>query len=131
MHILYVGCPSSERQDMRRQLASSTLDVQWADTTANALSVLQRRNLPVLLDLSVGTAALRTAREVRVRRPRTLVFAVADLGRPDLTAAAVASGVADVFSRPLGPSRVINALEREGAQHRRAQCWRHESPGDD
>jgi len=128
MHILYVGCPSSERQDMRRQLASSTLDVQWADTTANALSVLQRRNLPVLLDLSVGTAALRTAREVRVRRPRTLVFAVADLGRPDLTAAAVASGVADVFSRPLIPSRVVNALEREGVPHGRAQPGRHEGP---
>jgi DNA-binding NtrC family response regulator len=30
----------------------------------------------------------------------------------------VASGCADVFSRPLGPARLVNALEREGAQRR-------------
>ena len=114
MQILYVGCPSSERPEARRLLASATLDVLWADTAGGALSILRRRNLPVLLDLSAGPTALRMACEMRGRRARTLVFAVADVRRPDLTAAAVASGVADVFSRPLGASRVINALKREG-----------------
>ncbi len=90
----------------------------WADTTAGALSKLQRRDMPVLLDLSRGAAALRTARDLRIRRARTLMFAVVDMERPDLTNEAVVSGVADVFARPLGPSRVVNALEREGAQHR-------------
>src|SRR5262245_14300155 len=120
MQILYVGCPSGERLETRRLLASAALDVLWADTAAGARSVLQRRTLPVLLGLCAGPKALRTARDVRVRRARTLVFAVADLRRPDLVAAAVASGVADIFSRPLDPSRVISALEGEGVLRRHA-----------
>ncbi len=118
MQILYIGCPVSERAEAGRLLAAAALDVLWADSTAGALTKLQRRDMPVLLDLSRGAAALRTARDLRLRRARTLMFAVADIERPDLTEEAVVSGVADVFARPLGPSRVLNALEREGAQHR-------------
>ena len=118
MQILYIGCPASERAEAGRLLAAAALDVQWADSTAGALTKLQRRDMPVLLDLSRGAAALRTARDLRLRRARTLMFAVADMKRPDLTNEAVVSGVADVFARPLGPSRVVNALEREGAQHK-------------
>jgi DNA-binding NtrC family response regulator len=118
MQILYIGCPPSERAEAGRLLAAAALDVLWADSTAGALTKLQHRDMPVLLDLSRGEAALRTARDLRLRRARTLLFAVADLRRPDLTTEAVVSGVADVFARPLGPSRVVNALEREGAQHR-------------
>ena len=118
MQILYIGCPAHERAEAGRLLAAGALDVQWADTTAGALSTLQRRDMPVLLDLSRGAAALRTARDLRNRRARTLMFAVVDMGRPDLTKEAVVSGVADVFARPLGHSRVVNALEREGAQYK-------------
>ena len=100
----------------QRSLAAAALEVLWADTTAGALNKLQRRDMPVLLDLSRGAAALRTARDLRIRRARTLMFAVVDMTRPELTNEAVVSGVADVFARPLGPSRVVNALEREGAQ---------------
>jgi DNA-binding NtrC family response regulator len=118
MQILYIGCPSDERAEAGRLLAAAALDVRWADSTASALNQLQRRDMPVLLDLSRGAAALRTARDLRIRRARTLMFAVADMQRPDLTNEAVVSGVADVFARPLGPSRVVNALEREGAQYK-------------
>lgn len=118
MQILYIGCPPSERAEAGRLLAAAALDVLWADSTAGALTKLQRRDMPVLLDLSRGAAALRTARDLRLRRARTLMFAVADMKRPDFTEEAVVSGVADVFARPLGPSRVLNALEREGAQSR-------------
>jgi len=118
MQILYIGCPPSERAEAGRLLAAAALEVLWADSTAGALAKLQRRDMPVLLDLSRGAAAIRTARDLRIRRARTLMFAVADMRRPDLTNEAVVSGVADVFARPLGPSRVVNALEREGAQQR-------------
>jgi DNA-binding NtrC family response regulator len=114
--ILYVGCPKHEREEAGRLLAAAALEVVWADTTSTALSKLQQRDMPVLLDLACGISALRTARRLRTVRARTLIFAVVDVKRPDLTAEAVVSGFADVFARPLGPSRVVNALEREGAQ---------------
>jgi DNA-binding NtrC family response regulator len=131
MKILYIGCPAHERAEAERLLAAAALEVLWADTTASALSQLQRRNMPVLLDLSRGAAALRTARDLRTRRARTLMFAVVDMGRPDLTKEAVVSGVADVFARPLGPSRVVNALEREQAQHKGHRVQRPTGAWDD
>src|SRR6267142_2672998 len=100
--ILYIGCPADERAEAERLLAAGALEVLWAETTASALNKLQRRDMPVLLDLSRGAAALRTARDLRIRRARTLMFAVVDMRRPDLTNDAVASGCADVFPRPLG-----------------------------
>jgi DNA-binding NtrC family response regulator len=115
--ILYVGCPEPEREEAERLLAAAALEVVWADTTSSALSKLQRRDMPVLVDLSRGVSVLRTAHELRTRRARTLMFAVVDIRRPDLTNEAVVSGFADVFARPLGPSRVVNALEREAARH--------------
>jgi DNA-binding NtrC family response regulator len=118
VQILYIGCPAQERLEAERALAAAALKVVWADTTASALTTLERTDMPVLLDLSRGAAALRTARDLRLRRARTLMFAVVDMRRPHLTSDAVASGCADVFSRPLGPARVINALEREGAQRK-------------
>src|SRR5205823_5101534 len=72
-----------------------------------------RRDLPVLLDLSRGDAALQSAREIRHQRAATLMFAVVDARRPDLTTEAVLAGMADVFARPLGGRRVACAIERE------------------
>ena len=69
--------------------------------------------MPVLLDLSRGAAALQIAREIRTQRASTLMFAVVDARRPDLTTEAVLAGMADVFARPLGGRRVANAIERE------------------
>ena len=69
--------------------------------------------MPVLLDLSKGAAALQIAREIRTQRASTLMFAVVDARRPDLTTEAVLAGMADVFARPLGGRRVANAIERE------------------
>ena len=69
--------------------------------------------MPVLLDLSRGAAALQIAREIRMQRAATLMFAVVDARRPDLTTEAVLAGMADVFARPLGGRRVANAIERE------------------
>jgi DNA-binding NtrC family response regulator len=67
----------------------------------------------VLLDLSSGAAALQTAHELRIARASTLIFAVVDSRRPDLTTEAVLAGMADVFARPLGGRRVASAIERE------------------
>ena len=85
----------------------------WADNVAYALNELQRRDMPVLLDLSRGAAALQVARELRSERAATLMFAVVDPRRPDLTTEAVLAGIADVFARPLGARRVANAIDRE------------------
>src|SRR5262245_66548220 len=69
--------------------------------------------MPVLLDLARGTAALQLARDLRSERSSTLMFAVVDARRPDLTTEAVLAGMADVFARPLGGRRVANAIARE------------------
>jgi DNA-binding NtrC family response regulator len=111
--VLYVGCPASERTETERVLADAGVSVVWAENVAYALAELQRRELPVLLDLSRGAAALQTARELRAHRTSTLMFAVVDVRRPDLTTEAVLAGMADVFARPLGGRRVANAIDRE------------------
>src|SRR4051794_39329497 len=111
--VLYLGCPAPERLDTEKLLGAANLSVIWADNVAYALSELQRRDLPVLLDLSRGAAALQHAREIRNQRASTLMFAVVDTRRPDLTIEAVLAGMADVFARPLGGRRVANAIDRE------------------
>lgn len=111
--VLYLGCPPAERPETEQLLASAEVGVIWADTVAYALSQLQRRDMPVLLDLSRGAAALQTARELRNHRPAALMFAVVDARRPDLTTEAVLAGLADVFARPLSGKRVANAIDRE------------------
>jgi two-component system nitrogen regulation response regulator NtrX len=118
--VLYLGCPAAERPDTERALASAALTVLWADNVAYALSELQRRDMPVLLDLSRGAAALQSARELRNQRASTLMFAVVDGRRPDLTTEAVLAGMADVFARPLGGRRVANAIARERGYQSRA-----------
>lgn len=117
--ILYLGCPPPERPDTERLLASASLSVVWADTTAYALGELRRRAMPVLLDLSSGAASLQAARDLRACSATTLMFAVVDARRPDLTTEAVLAGMADVFARPLGARRVAHAIERELGRHAR------------
>jgi two-component system nitrogen regulation response regulator NtrX len=111
--VLYLGCPAPERQETERLLGAANVGVVWADNVSYALSELQRRDMPVLLDLSRGAAALQSAREIRTRRASTLMFAVVDARRPELTTEAVLAGMADVFARPLGGRRVANAIVRE------------------
>src|SRR4051812_1566952 len=77
------------------------------------MGALQKYDLPVLLDLSRGAAALQIARDLRTQWPGLLLFAVADNRRPDLTTEAVLTGVADVFARPPAARRLANAIERE------------------
>ena len=111
--VLYLGCPPPERADTEKQLGAVDVAVIWGENATFALDELQRRDMPVLLDLSRGAAALQIAREIRTHRASTLMFAVVDARRPDLTTEAVLAGMADVFARPLGGRRVANAIERE------------------
>ncbi|HYM24292.1 MAG TPA: sigma 54-interacting transcriptional regulator, partial [Vicinamibacterales bacterium] len=117
--VLYLGCPVSERADTEKVLASANVSVVWADNVSYALNELRRSDMPVLLDLSRGAGALQVAREIRSERASTLMFAVVDARRPDLTTEAVLAGVADVFARPLGGRRVANAIDRELAYESR------------
>src|SRR5690242_9609172 len=111
--ILYLGCPPNERADTEKRLGAASVGIVWADSAASLLNELERRDLPVLLDLSHGELALQTARDIRYRRASTLMFAVVDAQRPDLTTEAVLAGMADVFARPLGGHRVASAIARE------------------
>src|SRR5579862_6608336 len=111
--VLYFGCPAAERAATEQLLATASLSVVWSDSAVQALGELQRREMPVLLDLSHGEAAIQAARELRTRRSPVLMFAVVDAQRPDLTTEAVLAGIADVFARPLSGRRVANAIERE------------------
>lgn len=117
--VLYLGCPPAERAEAETQLAAESVSIVWADNVAYALSELKQHDMPVLLDLSRGAAALQVARELRNHRAATLMFAVVDPRRPDLTTEAVLAGVADVFARPLGGRRVANAIARELAYESR------------
>ena len=111
--VLYLGCPPGERGDTEKNLSAGQISVVWADDLGYALDTLQRRDMPVLLDLSRGAAALQLAHDLRTHRHTTLMFAVVDERRPDLTTEAVLAGMADVFPRPLGGRRVASAIERE------------------
>jgi DNA-binding NtrC family response regulator len=111
--VLYLGCPAGERDDAEKLLRAVELSVVWADDVSYALDELQRRDMPVLLDLARGAAALQLAQEIRAHRASTLMFAVVDERRPDLATEAVLAGMADVFARPLGGRRVASAIERE------------------
>jgi DNA-binding NtrC family response regulator len=111
--ILYLGCHASDRAETEKILAAADLAVVWADGATSALNELQRRDMPVLFDLSRGAGALETARELRTHRASTPMFAIVDTHHPELTIEAVAAGMADVFARPLGGRRVANAIERE------------------
>ncbi len=111
--ILYLGCPASEREETDHVLVAAGLSVAWADSTLAALGELQSGDMPVLIDLSRGAAALQMVRDLRAQRPALLVFAVVDGRRPDLTMEAVLAGMADVFARPLGARRIANAIARE------------------
>jgi two-component system nitrogen regulation response regulator NtrX len=112
--VLYIGCPVEERIDTERHLAAADLSIVWADNSAGAMAELQRTtDMPVVLDLSRGAAALQIARDLREQRPSVLLFAVVDNRRPELTTEAVLTGVADVFARPPAARRLSNAIERE------------------
>jgi DNA-binding NtrC family response regulator len=129
--VLYLGCPAGERDDTEKVLGEADVSVIYADNIAYALTELQRHDIPVLLDLSRGAAALQIAREIRSHRASTLMFAVVDDRRPDLTTEAVLAGMADVFARPLGGRRVASAIERELNYESRASEHKAESSGDD
>src|SRR5438874_3291098 len=110
--ILYLGCPAPERAETEGALSTAGLSIVWADSPEVALGELRRREIPVLVDLSSGAAALEAARELRMERA-PLIFAVVDSRRPDLTTEAVLAGMADVFARPLSGRRVASAIDRE------------------
>jgi len=103
--VVYLGCPPQERLETEKALGAADVSVVWADTVPLALAELQRRDVPVLLDLSRGAAALQSVRDIRAQRGSALLFAVVDSRRPDLTIEAVLAGMADVFARPLSGRR--------------------------
>ena len=71
--ILYVGCPAAERAETEKLLAAADVTVVWAESMAYVVHELQRRDMPVLLDLSRGAAALQIARDLRSERASTLM----------------------------------------------------------
>jgi two-component system, NtrC family, nitrogen regulation response regulator NtrX len=128
--LLYVGCPTSERAETQNLLLSANFSVLWADSAAAAIGELQKHDMPVLLDLSRGAAALQIARDLRAQRPNVLLFAVVDNRRPDLTTEAVLTGVADVFARPPAARRLANAINQELQHDTRSHIKPAESGGD-
>lgn len=129
--VVYLGCPPHERLETEKALGAADVSVAWADSVPLALAELQRRDVPVLLDLSRGAAALQSVRDIRSQRASALLFAVVDSRRPDLTIEAVLAGMADVFARPLSGRRVANAIERELSVDARQRGANAQPSGDD
>ena len=129
--IVFLGCPPQERLETEKALGAADVSVVWADSVQLALAELQRRDIPVLLDLSRGAAALQSVRDIRSQRASALLFAVVDSRRPDLTIEAVLAGMADVFARPLSGRRVANAIERELSVDARHRGVNAQASGDD
>jgi two-component system, NtrC family, nitrogen regulation response regulator NtrX len=129
--VVYLGCPPHERVETEKALGAADVSVAWADSVPLALAELQRRDVPVLLDLSRGAAALQSVRDIRSQRASALLFAVVDSRRPDLTIEAVLAGMADVFARPLSGRRVANAIERELSVDARQRGANASPNGDD
>ena len=129
--VVYLGCPPHERLETEKALGAADVSVAWADSVPLALAELQRRDVPVLLDLSRGAAALQSVRDIRSQRASALLFAVVDSRRPDLTIEAVLAGMADVFARPLSDRRVANAIERELTVDARQRGANAQPSGDD
>jgi DNA-binding NtrC family response regulator len=111
--ILYLGCPPADRTDAAERLAAAGLAVVWADRLEEALNDLKRKDMSVLVDLTIGSAALQAMRDVRAQSAAIPVFAVAATKRADLTTEAILAGVADVFARPLIGSDVARTLDWE------------------
>ena len=128
--VLYLGCPVAERDATEAVLATANLSVLWAENAAGASAELQKSDMPVLLDLSRGAAALQMARDLRAQRPGVLLFAVVDNRRPDLTTEAVLTGVADVFARPPAARRLASAIERETQHESRVPTRAPDAAGD-
>lgn len=99
--VLYLGCPAPDRAHDERQLNARNMSVVWVDSIASALAELRCETVPVLVDLSRGSQAVRHTHEIRSRFPRARVYAVADAKHPVLTTDAVLAGATDVFTRPL------------------------------
>jgi len=129
--VVYLGCPPHERVETEKALGAADVSVAWADSVPLALAELQRRDVPVLLDLSRGAAALQSVRDIRSQRASALLFAVVDSRRPDLTIEAVLAGMADVFARPLSGRRVAHAIERELSVDARQRGANASPNGDD
>ena len=129
--VVYLGCPPHERLETEKALGAADVSVAWADSVPLALAELQRRDVPVLLDLSRGAAALQSVRDIRSQRASALLFAVVDSRRPDLTIEAVLAGMADVFARPLSGRRVAHAIERELSVDARQRGANASPNGDD
>src|SRR6266849_8477067 len=114
--VVFLGCPAAERAETEKALAAGSLSIIWADSVASAIGELHRRDMPVLVDLMSGPAVLRSVREIKNLRASTLMFAVVDARRPELTIEAVLAGMADVFARPLSARRVASAIACERQQ---------------
>ncbi len=111
--LIYFGCPPAERLQAEQAFASAGVSVCWADHLPMVVAELQRRELPVLMDLTQVASVIPTTRELRGQRPSALMLAVVDPGRPELVTEAVLAGMADVFTRPLVGARVASVVARE------------------
>jgi two-component system nitrogen regulation response regulator NtrX len=108
-HLLYVGCPLSERPQIEVLLRPDGFAVRWADSAPQALALLDERMSPVLLDLT-SRCALSAAREIRRRRPGAFFVAVADPLRPAAAGNARRAGFAKVLERPFTLSALQSIL---------------------
>jgi len=98
--LLYIACPPPHREATEELLAAAGFVTAWVDDVAGALASLEQRDRCVLVDFGDDRAP-QVVREIRERRPQTLILGVADASSPAVALDLERSGVPAVLRRPI------------------------------
>ena len=129
--ILYIGCPQPERAATEKILAGAGMSIVWADNgNTRAQRVAAVRDAGARRSVARRGRAAGGARPPRPAARLSCCSRWSTIKRPDLTAEAVLTGVADVFARPPAARRLVNALEREKSYESRQSARTLEIAGD-
>jgi len=98
--LLYIACPPPHREATEKLLAGAGFVTAWVDDVAGALACLELRDRCALVDFGDDRAP-QIVREIRERRPQTLILGVADASRPAVALDVERSGIPAVLRRPI------------------------------
>jgi DNA-binding NtrC family response regulator len=109
LDVLVVAPETNERAAILRLLSAAGHHVAAVDTTAAAQPKLTRRGL-VIVDLALGSDALRLIRALSGHKSFVPVLALTDRRLPDASTEALRLGVAGILARPVRERDLMAAV---------------------